>query len=328
MAGGREWEGYRDGRQLEHLLQRLDAQERRRVGRALAGRARLQPESDTARALQELLVAAVGGQARAEEIVRGNRRFQQGIRNPAGNPPTLIFPVDGQIGARTRYLRRHVRDSRAIAELQRRLWEAGLYRGRIDGIPGQLTLAALAQAHESDATFRRVFGVARARPPPPATEEPPRPPPAPPPEDLSADRLAALEAEVRFMAEPVYRPGPPPAVQAGLGGSVDGPVIVPPPPQPAAPPLPLVPVVGSDTVTINGVTLTRDRAREYFGPNSLGFNEFVSLGFNEFVANAITRRPLPATLTTASQRASELRDGWRIMALPLMMPPLAVLLLP
>ena len=180
MAREGAWEGYRDGRQLEHLLQRLDAQERRRVGRALAGRGRLQRESDAARALQELLVAAVGGRAQAEEIVRGNRRFQHPIENPNGDPPTAIFPVDGRIGERTRYLRRHVRDSRAIEELQRQLWEAGLYRGRIDGIPGQLTLAALARAHGSDATFQRVFGVARARPPP-REEGPPPPVVSPPP---------------------------------------------------------------------------------------------------------------------------------------------------
>ena len=226
MAGGREWEGYRDGRQLEHLLQRLDAQERRRVGRALAGRGRLQRESDAARALQELLVAAVGGRARAEEILRGNRRFQHPIENPNGNPATLIFPIDGRIGERTRYLRRHVQNSNAIRELQERLAAAGLYRGRIDGIPGQLTLAALAQAHESDAMFRRVFGVARARPAPGEERTPPspEPEPGPPPEPLPeigrgiADEIDRVnEADARRAAAERAARRPPPVEASMLG---------------------------------------------------------------------------------------------------------------
>ena len=57
MAGGGEWEGYRDGRQLEHLLRRLGPAERRRVGRALAGRARLRMRRGPAGAAGILLEA-------------------------------------------------------------------------------------------------------------------------------------------------------------------------------------------------------------------------------------------------------------------------------
>lgn len=152
----REWDGYRNAREFEHL---------RRVGTAIAGkRGRL--SRDEMRALQELLVAAAGGRNQAERLLASHSRFRRGIRDPERpDAPASVFPIDGRMGPRTRLLLREAENADRIWDLQERLKRAGFYRGPLDGIPGRQTLAALAQAYDpdrlGDAKFREIFGVDR-----------------------------------------------------------------------------------------------------------------------------------------------------------------------
>jgi hypothetical protein len=162
-AGEHTWEGYRDRQQISHLLQLLGTNPSalRDIGRALAPRdgpgwtrreALRQIESGTnaAYGLQELLLAAVGGQTEARRIL-GLGEGQE-------------FRIDGRIGSLTQRLIEHVRGSGAMAALQDRLDDASLYHGRVDGIAGERTIQALAQATSSPAEIQRVFGISTPSP--------------------------------------------------------------------------------------------------------------------------------------------------------------------
>ncbi|MGB8984291.1 MAG: hypothetical protein WCC12_20665, partial [Anaerolineales bacterium] len=78
MTGRFSGEGYQDRAHLARLLGTLTDEQRGRIGRVIAG-GRVRLSGAEWRALQELLVAATGGREATDSLLRGQRRFQEGI---------------------------------------------------------------------------------------------------------------------------------------------------------------------------------------------------------------------------------------------------------